>query len=275
MHIPMICDVRGLQVYYESLGEGMPVFSIHGFGVDHRAMKSCLEPIFKGRPGYRRIYFDMPGMGRTKASEELKTADDLLDVIIALIDRLIPDGNFLVAGSSFGALLERGVMHRMPERIAGALLLAPVMVSERSKRELPTKKVLHKDDKLLSAQDADKRKTFELMTTVQDERTWKRYEEYILPALEMADNTFSGRIQQSGFQLSFDVDRIEPLEKPVLLVTGRQDTAVGYKDQLKILDNYPRGTFAILDRASHNLEIEQETVFNCLVNEWLDRVEES
>ncbi len=191
-----------------------------------------------------------------------------------LIDRLIPEGHFLVAGSSFGALLERGVMYRMPGRIDGALLLAPVMISERSKRELPPKKVLHKDEVLLSGKEADKRKTFELMTTVQDERTWKRYEEHILPALEIADSTFSGRIQQSGFQLSFDVDRIQPFEKPVLLLTGRQDTAVGYKDQLKILDNYPRGTFAILDRASHNLEIEQETAFNCLVNEWLDRVEE-
>ena len=41
-----------------------------------------------------------------------------------------------------------------------------------------------------------------------------------------------------------------------------------------VLGNYPRGTFAVLDRAGHNLQIEQETGFNALVNEWLDRVEE-
>jgi hypothetical protein len=44
---------------------------------------------------------------------------------------------------------------------------------------------------------------------------------------------------------------------------------------LKIVDNYSRGTFAVLDRAGHGLEVEQEKVFNCLVNEWLDRVEEN
>jgi hypothetical protein len=43
---------------------------------------------------------------------------------------------------------------------------------------------------------------------------------------------------------------------------------------LKLVDNYPRGTFAVLDRAGHGLEVEQQAVFECLVNEWLDRVEE-
>jgi len=31
----------------------------------------------------------------------------------------------------------------------------------------------------------------------------------------------------------------------------------------------------VLDRAGHNLQIEQEDLFNALVNEWLDRVEDT
>ena len=56
---------------------------------------------------------------------------------------------------------------------------------------------------------------------------------------------------------------------------GRQDATVGYRDAWELIENYPRGTFAILDRAGHNLQIEQEGLFNALVNEWLDRVEET
>jgi len=41
------------------------------------------------------------------------------------------------------------------------------------------------------------------------------------------------------------------------------------------LENYPRGTFVVLDRAGHGLEVEQETLFRALANEWLDRLEES
>jgi pimeloyl-ACP methyl ester carboxylesterase len=43
---------------------------------------------------------------------------------------------------------------------------------------------------------------------------------------------------------------------------------------LQLLENFPRATFAVLDRAGHNLQIEQQLLFNSLINEWLDRVEE-
>jgi len=59
------------------------------------------------------------------------------------------------------------------------------------------------------------------------------------------------------------------------MVMGRQDSACGYHDAWGILENYPRGTFVVLDRAGHVLMIEQRKIFNALVNEWIDRVEEN
>jgi pimeloyl-ACP methyl ester carboxylesterase len=55
---------------------------------------------------------------------------------------------------------------------------------------------------------------------------------------------------------------------------GRQDAAVGYRDQWRLIENYPRGTMAILDRAGHGLAVEQQALFRALVGEWLDRVDE-
>ena len=49
---------------------------------------------------------------------------------------------------------------------------------------------------------------------------------------------------------------------------------VGYKSAWEILDNYPRGTFAVLDRAGHFLDIEQRPLAGALTGEWLSRVEE-
>ena len=88
------------------------------------------------------------------------------------------------------------------------------------------------------------------------------------------DVAFNKRLMKEGYAFSFDVDDVKPFEKPSLVFAGRQDASVGYKDTLKIIDNYPRGTFAVLDRSGHGLEVEQECVFDCLVSEWLDRVEE-
>ena len=94
----------------------------------------------------------------------------------------------------------------------------------------------------------------------------------------MADTEFLTKIRQSpeNYGFSFDVDALpEPFTAPTLIVTGRQDSSVGYRDAWTILENYPRATFVVLDRAGHGLYVEQEDLFNALVNDWLDRVEES
>ena len=48
---------------------------------------------------------------------------------------------------------------------------------------------------------------------------------------------------------------------------------MGYRDAWHILENFPRASFAALDMAGHILHLEQEKLFNGLLNEWLDRVE--
>ena len=62
-------------------------------------------------------------------------------------------------------------------------------------------------------------------------------------------------------------------DNPTLFFLGRQDSAVGYQDAWKIVEKYPRASFFVLDKAGYIAQMEQETLFNTLVNEWLDRVE--
>ena len=88
----------------------------------------------------------------------------------------------------------------------------------------------------------------------------------------MADYGFLARIKQS---FTFDVDKLaEPFPAPTLFLTGRYDPWVGYQNAFEILDNYPRGTYTVMDLAGHGLAEEQQTLFRVLVSEWLDRVEE-
>ncbi len=60
-----------------------------------------------------------------------------------------------------------------------------------------------------------------------------------------------------------------------MIVVGRQDNVVGYKDTLTLLDSYPRATFAVLDRAAHNPQIEQIQLVHALFSEWLERIIEA
>ena len=65
----------------------------------------------------------------------------------------------------------------------------------------------------------------------------------------------------------------EPFPGPSLMVTGRQDAMAGYRDAWNILENFPRATYVVLDRAGHFLEDSNDLV-QVLINNWLDRVEE-
>lgn len=273
----MLCAIDDLDVYYETHGEGVPVLMIHGYGIDHHVMTGCMEPIFTTRPGWKRIYIDLPGMGQTSAPDWLHNADQMLNIVAHFSTQVMPDEKFLVVGESYGGYLARGLVHFMPERLMGMLLICPVIIADRKQRCLPQKHVFVKDTELLAQiAPGEQKRLFERTMVVQDARRWGRFQQDIVPGMRSKNKAFIERFQTSGYAFSFDVDRLEhPFAQPSLILSGRQDTLVGYQDMLRIVDSYPRGSFAVLDRAGHGLEVEQESIFNSVVNEWLDRVEEA
>ncbi len=88
-----------------------------------------------------------------------------------------------------------------------------------------------------------------------------------------ADTAFQQRLRPH-YAFSFEDELSARIEAPALIVAGRQDSIVGYRDGWPILEHLPRATFAVLDRAGHALEREQSALFKALAGEWLDRVEE-
>ncbi len=272
----MECQLEDISVHYEIHGEGHPLISLHGFSPDHRLMTGCMEPIFKQRSGWQRIYPDLPGMGKTPGKAWITSSDQMLDIVLEFIDQVIPGQCFVLAGESYGGYLARGIIYRKPELVDGLLLICPLIVPDQAKRSAPPHVALVEDPALLSSLKPSEREEFESFAVVQSQRIWERTRDEVIAGLNVANEDFLSRLQAHGYPLSFDVDAASaPFEKPTLILTGRQDASVGYRDAWEILENYPRGTFAVLDRAGHNLQIEQETLFNALVNEWLDRVEEN
>jgi len=272
----MKCEIADLHFQYETHGEGKPVLMIHGFGVDRHVMIGCMEPIFESRSGWKRIYFDLPGMGHTPAPRWLINADQMLEAVVAFVNKVLDYDSFLIVGESYGAYLARGIVKLIPERLKGTLLICPVTVADRKQRDLPRRQIFVRDDPFLAGIEQNECKNlFERVLVLQDQKRWNRFTQDIIPGIRTKDRTFLERYQKQGYSLSFDVDQLQhPFDRPSLIFSGRQDASVGYHDSLKLIENFSRGTFAILDRAGHGLEVEQETVFNCLVDEWLNRVED-
>lgn len=90
--------------------------------------------------------------------------------------------------------------------------------------------------------------------------------------LDVANYEFIERLQKN-YSLTMEFHR-KKYEKPVLLLAGRQDISVGYRDIIEIIEDYPRATLAVLDMAGHNLQIEQPELFESLVGEWITRTKQ-
>ena len=88
------------------------------------------------------------------------------------------------------------------------------------------------------------------------------------------DQSFNARMDAAG-PAAFELDpQPTHFDGPTLILTARQDNICGYQDSWELLDNFPRATFAVLDRAGHFVGIEQDRLCQVLMGEWLDRVEE-
>ncbi len=41
----MECKIKDISINYEIIGNGKPIIMLHGYSVDHRLMRGCMEPI--------------------------------------------------------------------------------------------------------------------------------------------------------------------------------------------------------------------------------------
>lgn len=264
-------------IHYEIYGEGKPILMIHGFYPDHRLMMGCMEPLFTGKDkliqGYQRIYVDLPGMGTSEAAEWIQSSDDMLEVVKAFIDLVIPNRSFIVVGESYGGYMARGLLSLMPERIEGVAFICPMIVANASDRKRPEHTVLIHDKELMQSLTAEMAEDFSSMSVVQSPEIHKRYENEIMCGVRMANGEFLTRLQQKAYAFSQNISlESVPYLKPTLFLTGRQDASTGYVDAWNILEHYPRATYAVLDLAGHNLQIEQVELFNGLVVNFFQRM---
>ena len=282
----MQCKLDRATIYYETYGEGVPLLTLHGFPLDLRSMKGCLEPIFPisnsphttshdsetttTQRSFQRIYFDLPGMGRTELHSELTSSDDIFSIVMEFIDTILPDSPFLLAGHSYGGYLARGIVKQRPLQVLGLLLICPLIEPDQSKRILPPRTVLHRDESLAKILTETEQEEFDYGATIQTETIWMRYEAEIMAGVKVAQLELLERLAEKSYPLSFDVDNLTtPFTGPSLFLLGKQDSVVGYEDALKLKDRYPEAKMVVMDRAGHSLEIEQPEQFNQQVREWL------
>ena len=264
-----------------SIGQGFPVLIVHGWTMSGFVEAHDFEPIFTKKAGYRRMYVDLPGMGESPVGS-ITDLDSILESVSSFIEKHILPSNFLLIGSSCGAYLARALAYRYASAIDGLLLRVPLVEPVTAKRDIdPFMPAISNEALLPSLSDADRKLLGDIpiQTPEYIDTFRRRLEATVLPAIAASDSAALDAIRNDSnlYKLTAALHNPEnPFLKPTLILTGRQDTDVGYRDAWPMVACYPRATFVALDRANHDLPVDEiETdLFKALVDNWLSRLEE-
>lgn len=109
-------DAGGVELFYESLGEGMPLV-LHGH--DHTPWLFFQAPIFSQT--YRFITFDRRGTGRSASPDGEWSIADFARDIRGLLDALKID-KAIVGGSSLGGIISAQFAVDYPDRLLAAII---------------------------------------------------------------------------------------------------------------------------------------------------------
>ena len=249
-----------IAVHYVEHGAGRPVLVLHGAGVDHREAEACFEPVFGGVAGFRRIYPDLPGMGRTPISHRTSSAEDVLDTLLDFAGEVTGGRAYLLIGHSAGAYFAQAMATRPSGHVAGLALVCPLLPGVR---DVPEHRAVAGSGEIGDDQ-------FRRYFVLQSPEMLERYERYVRPAAALVDHAALERISEHW---ELDRERGPAYAGPTLIVAGRLDSTVGYAAAAGLVDHYPHASLAVVDDAGHALPHEQPDLLRALVVEWLARVE--
>jgi pimeloyl-ACP methyl ester carboxylesterase len=254
--------VGRVAVHHVEHGTGRPVLILHGAGVDHREAAACFEPALDHIAELRRIYPDLPGMGRTTAPDTLRSADDVLDTLLGFADDVIGEATYLLIGHSAGAYYAQAMAARRPQQIAGLALVCPLLPDLC---DVPEHRVVAGPGDIGDD-------VFRGYFVIQTPEMLERYERYVAPAAALVDQAALERI---GERWALTPEHAPAYQGPTVVVAGRLDSAVGYAAARDLVDRYPHASLAVLDDAGHALPHEQPELLRALLTEWLERAERS
>ncbi|KAF2226205.1 Alpha/Beta hydrolase protein [Elsinoe ampelina] len=268
---------------FQSFGTGPPILIIHGWTMSPTAEAADLEPIFTSLPStsptHRRIYPLLPAHALSPTTT-IQSLTDILLHLASFIETHILPSRFLLIGTSCGGYLARALAHRFAAHVDGLFLRVPVTEPHSPNRDVdPFAPAVVGDLSWLPDAERDALGDISVQTRAYVAALREKVKLWDEESVK-ADGVVLGRIRgdPARYRLTARMHtREEPFGKPTLIVAGRVDADVGFRDAFGILEAYPRATYVVLDRAGHGLPVDEMEVevLRALVGDWLRRVEET
>lgn len=267
-------DINGTMINYEDIGEGQAVYFIHGNSIDLESNYLFYEPLFEGKD-FRRIYIDLPGMGESDADSRLESTNDILDVILSLIETLTPGEPLVLVGHSFGGYMCLGIMDRLEERVRAGFVTCPVVEGQMKYRKLEELNQQIDEDFEVTDNKSYYDEYLDLTVRV-NEATWALFQKLMVPGIKRANYKFLRHLMRAEgefYQFRCEDNISIHKDTDLYVVLGKNDTVVGYKDQLKFFTSQQVDDIYVLTNAGHNPMIDAYEEVERIANKFINSIE--
>jgi pimeloyl-ACP methyl ester carboxylesterase len=259
--------IENAKMYYEVAGQGPPFVMIHAGVADSRQWNN--EFMHFART-YRVLRYDMRGYGKSEPVDgEFSHMSDL----VSLLDALEIHEPLVVMGCSMGGGLAMDFALTHPSRVRALIMVD----SAPSGLELDVARSSKFADVEKAFEEGDLDRVAELETQIWFDGT-DRAPEQVDPAMrkllwEMNRLALAHEIKELGKRLpnapTPAFDRLQELDKPVLVIVGAQDTPYTQAAADYMIQKLPSARKVIIEEAAHLPNMDQPHEFQEIVEDFL------
>jgi pimeloyl-ACP methyl ester carboxylesterase len=269
-----ILSGNGIQHYYELSGEGSSLVFIHGAFGD----TLLWEPQWKHFSSkYKVLRYDLRGHGRTGNSDlNHYTMATYADDLVFLLDALKID-KAIICGLSWGGGIAQVFSVRNPGRLLGLVLAGSTVSMSLTLPEKLLRYVLFPKSAMklvINTLNVEQFVQFSFwLAGLTLGRNWlnrdQGTEEYMRQCMLRIDQKEYLKIW--GAIYGFDLQPLEQIRCPTLVLNGEGDTKMVFRHTAEILRRIPQAEFRTLPAAYHAMTLEEPEAFNHELGGFLHR----
>ena len=247
---------NGVNVYYESFGQGQPIVFLHPWSTNRYIWSNQLLEFARD---HQCLAVDHRGHGMSDKPADGYGIPEMSADVQAILDDAGIDKAILV-GNSIGGMIAMQVNLDAPERVVGNLILSSA-----------TNFAAESPPEVAEAIQADWRAFFSglLQATVSEKSKKDRPEilNYMESCFRVEENftegVFFASLADPQGVFSWDIsDRLKDIAKPTLIIAGEEDGATTVKQNQFLADNIPNSEIKIYKDIAHFCQLEAPTMFN-------------
>ncbi|MEM3587136.1 MAG: alpha/beta fold hydrolase [Candidatus Jordarchaeaceae archaeon] len=259
--------IGDIKMYYEIHGKGFPLVMIMGLTANKDWWPPEVVEQFSKR--FKVLIFDNRGAGRTDAPKIDYTIKMFADDTIGLMDALeIEEAHIL--GYSMGGMIAQELAINYPDRVKKLVLCCTTPGGPHSVPTPSETVALMMELRNLNDEQAARRMMTLLFSKEYIQNNPAVIERSINRIL-IAPITEDAYMRQLKACIQFDAyDRLPKINRPTLVIAGKQDVLLPYQNDEIIANRIPRAKLILYENAGHGMITQEAEDFTKKVIEFLE-----